>query len=61
MSPAKINVLTSSCIVSGSFLRFERNVDFLDRFSQKLPVQCLMEIVSMGVALIRADGLTLRR
>jgi hypothetical protein len=53
-----INVHTSSCKVPGNIIRFERKLNFLDRFSKNTQLSNFTKILSVGADLFHADRQT---
>jgi hypothetical protein len=53
-----ISVHWSSCVVSVILVRFEWNLNFLDRFSKSIQIWNFMEMRPMGTELFLADGRT---
>jgi hypothetical protein len=52
------NVHRSSCKVEVILVRFESNLDFLDRFSKNTQIPNFMKFHPVGAELFNADGQT---
>ena len=52
------NLFWSSCKLHGILVRFERNLNFLDRFSKNTQIPNFVQICSVGAELFRAEGRT---
>ena len=57
MLPETVKVRRPSCKVANTCIRFQPNLDCLDKFSKKSPISNFMEIRPLVTALIRStDG-----
>ena len=56
-----INVCCYSCKRSVTLVRFERIINFLDRFSENTPISNFVKICLVGADLFHADGRTDRQ